>query len=152
MLYRNNGNGTFTDVSTQPGIGRHASWGMGAVYADYDNDFQHSVLYRNHGQGLFEDVSSCCCWLDAAGDVILPTQAGSAGVLRMLIGSNEEEVAGRLGISAETVALIVDRFHVAKQFDDGVDLNRASEAVGRTIAELREITSSLKAVFLGFCS
>lgn len=33
-----------------------------------------------------------------------------------------------------------------------LDLNRASEAVGRTIAELREITSSLKAVFLAFCT
>jgi hypothetical protein len=33
-----------------------------------------------------------------------------------------------------------------------LDLNRAAEAVGRTIAELREITSGLKAVFLGFCT
>jgi hypothetical protein len=31
-------------------------------------------------------------------------------------------------------------------------LNRAAEAVGRTIAELREITSGLKAVLLGFCT
>jgi transposase len=33
-----------------------------------------------------------------------------------------------------------------------LDLNRASEAVGQSIAELREITSGLKAVFLGFCT
>jgi hypothetical protein len=33
-----------------------------------------------------------------------------------------------------------------------LDLNRASEAVGRTIAELREITSGLKAVSLAFCT
>ena len=33
-----------------------------------------------------------------------------------------------------------------------LDLNRASEAAGQTIAELREIVSSLKAVFLGFCT
>ena len=33
-----------------------------------------------------------------------------------------------------------------------LDLNRASEAAGRTIAELREIVSSLKAVFLAFCT
>ena len=33
-----------------------------------------------------------------------------------------------------------------------LDLNRASEAVGRTIAELRVITSDLKAVFLAFCT
>ena len=33
-----------------------------------------------------------------------------------------------------------------------LDLNRSSEVVGRTIAELREITSRLKAVFLAFCT
>ena len=33
-----------------------------------------------------------------------------------------------------------------------LDLNRASEAVGRSIAELREIVSGLKAVFLAFCT
>jgi len=33
-----------------------------------------------------------------------------------------------------------------------LDLNRASEAVGRSIAELREIVSSLKALFLAFCT
>ncbi len=33
-----------------------------------------------------------------------------------------------------------------------LDLNRASKAVGRTIAELREIVSGLKAVFLAFCT
>ena len=33
-----------------------------------------------------------------------------------------------------------------------LDLNRASEAVGQSIAELREIVSGLKAVFLGFCT
>jgi len=33
-----------------------------------------------------------------------------------------------------------------------LDLNRASEAVGRSIAELREMVSGLKAVFLAFCT
>jgi transposase len=33
-----------------------------------------------------------------------------------------------------------------------LDLNRASEAVGRSIAELRQIVSGLKAIFLGFCT
>ena len=33
-----------------------------------------------------------------------------------------------------------------------VDLNRASDAVGRSIAELREMVSRLKAVFLAFCT
>ena len=33
-----------------------------------------------------------------------------------------------------------------------LDLNRASEALGRTIAELRQIAAGLRAVFLGFCT
>ena len=33
-----------------------------------------------------------------------------------------------------------------------LDLNRASEAVGRSIAELREMVSSLKGIFLAFCT
>jgi hypothetical protein len=33
-----------------------------------------------------------------------------------------------------------------------VGLNRASEAIGRSIAELREIVSGLKAVFLALCT
>ncbi|MFH1920892.1 MAG: VCBS repeat-containing protein, partial [Planctomycetota bacterium] len=37
-LYRNNGDGTFTDVSTESGVGAHAGWGMGIVSCDYDND------------------------------------------------------------------------------------------------------------------
>ena len=147
--------------------------------------------------------------------------------LRMLIGSNEEEVAGRLGISAETVSLIVEnqlkddreidptrvithvgfdeislkkrhklyvpwmtyetwKTGILNYFDgrytnaagEGInnkaraitkrcygvksagtlfsrlilDLNRASEAVGGSIGELRQIAARLKAVFLGFCT
>ena len=48
-------------------------------------------------------------------------------VLRMLIGSNEEEVAGRLGISAETVALIVEN---QLRGDKKIDPARAIQHVG----------------------
>jgi hypothetical protein len=64
-LYRNNGNGTFTDMTTAAGVpGR--GWGFGCVAADYDNDghtdlfitnFGANVLYRNRGDGTFEDVT-----------------------------------------------------------------------------------------------
>ena len=64
-LYRNNGNGTFTDVTAAAGVpGR--GWGFGCVAADYDNDghtdlfitnFGLNVLYRNRGDGTFEDVT-----------------------------------------------------------------------------------------------
>jgi hypothetical protein len=64
-LYRNNRNGTFTDVSAASGIGI-SGFGMGACSADYDNDgfadlYVTSVgsnrLYRNNGAGGFIDVT-----------------------------------------------------------------------------------------------
>jgi hypothetical protein len=65
-LFRNNGDGTFTDVTHQarvPGYG----WGVGAVAADYNNDgfvdlfvynFGANILYRNNGDGTFTDVTA----------------------------------------------------------------------------------------------
>jgi hypothetical protein len=65
VLYRNNGDGTFTDVSDQSGVGRVASNGMGMVCADYDNDGDTDVyvvndgvanyLFQNDGSGRFEE-------------------------------------------------------------------------------------------------
>jgi len=65
-LYRNNGDGTFTDVSKESGIAAHAGWGMGMVCADYDNDGDTDVfiandvsenfLFNNDGTGKFEEV------------------------------------------------------------------------------------------------
>ena len=66
LLYRNNGDGTFTDISASSGIGRHAGYGMGTVCADYDgdgdtdilvaNDVMANFLFRNDGTGKFEEV------------------------------------------------------------------------------------------------
>jgi len=65
-LYRNNGDGTFTDASLESGVGLHPGWGMGIVAADYDNDGDTDVfvandvaqnfLFRNDGTGKFEEV------------------------------------------------------------------------------------------------
>jgi hypothetical protein len=65
-LYRNNGDGTFTDISMSSGIGRHAGFGMGVVCADYDddgdtdilvaNDVMGNFLFQNDGTGKFEEV------------------------------------------------------------------------------------------------
>lgn len=66
-LYRNNGNGTFTDVTEQAGVGNEGGYGMGLAVADYDNDgdddlfrtnFGENVLYRNNGDGTFTDVTA----------------------------------------------------------------------------------------------
>jgi hypothetical protein len=67
VLYRNNGDGTFTDVSKQAGIlepgGRY---GLGVLAADFDNDgfidiyvacdMTPSLFYRNQGDGTFEEI------------------------------------------------------------------------------------------------
>lgn len=64
-LYKNNGNGTFTEVSELAGIDdRH--WSMAAGAIDYDNDgdvdiyllnYGPNVFYRNNGDGTFSDIT-----------------------------------------------------------------------------------------------
>ena len=65
-LYRNNRNGTFTDVSSSSGLGV-GMYGMGVAAADYDNDGLIDVyitglggnrLFRGSGGGKFVDVTS----------------------------------------------------------------------------------------------
>lgn len=66
-LYRNDGNGRFTDVTDQTGVGNTGGYGMGVAVADYDNDGDHdlfvtnygeNVLYLNKGDGSFVDVTA----------------------------------------------------------------------------------------------
>ena len=64
-LYKNNHDGTFTDVTEKAGVpGR--GYGMGVAVGDYDNDgfldlyvtqYGHSILYHNNGDGTFTDVT-----------------------------------------------------------------------------------------------
>lgn len=65
-LWRNNGDGTFTDVTDKAGVG-FPGWGMGVCAGDYDNDgwedlyltcFGANRLYRNNGDGTFTDVAA----------------------------------------------------------------------------------------------
>jgi hypothetical protein len=64
-LFKNNRDGTFTDITAKAGVG-HAGWGQGVCIGDYDNDgfedlfvsyFGKNVLYHNNGDGTFTDVS-----------------------------------------------------------------------------------------------
>ena len=66
VLYRNNGDDTFTDVTEAARVGSRA-YGVGATVADYDNDgdldlyvtnFGEDQLYRNNGNGTFTDVTT----------------------------------------------------------------------------------------------
>ena len=53
FLYRNNGDGTFTDVSLESGIGEQAGSGMGIVCGDHDNDGDTDVFVLNDVAGNF---------------------------------------------------------------------------------------------------
>jgi hypothetical protein len=66
VLYHNNGEGTFTDISASAGVGDRG-FGMGCAAADFDNDgdmdlyltnFGANVFYRNNGDGTFTDITS----------------------------------------------------------------------------------------------
>jgi hypothetical protein len=83
-LYKNNRDGTFTDVTEKAGL-RRTGWAFGVTVGDYNNDgwedlfvtyWGQNVLYRNNGDGTFTDVTdqagllkparwgSGCTWVD----------------------------------------------------------------------------------------
>ena len=67
LLYRNNGDGTFTDVSAVSGISKYIGKGMGVAFADYDDDGRLDVfvandtlpnfLFHNDGSGKFTECA-----------------------------------------------------------------------------------------------
>jgi hypothetical protein len=85
-LYKNNRDGTFTDVTEEAGL-LHSGWSYGITIGDYNNDgyedlfiscWGQNLLYRNNGNGTFTDVtkeaglltpdstrwSTGCTWVD----------------------------------------------------------------------------------------
>jgi enediyne biosynthesis protein E4 len=84
-LYKNNRDGTFTDVTEKSGLAR-TGWQTGVCVGDYDNDgwddlfccfWGHNILFHNNGDGTFTDVTNKaglaqdrirwgagCTWLD----------------------------------------------------------------------------------------
>ena len=86
FLFRNNGDGTFTEVGTLAGVAYNEDGqvfaGMGTDFADLDDDglpdilttalpYQYYVFFKNHGNGAFTDLSS---------------RSGLAGITRLLGG------------------------------------------------------------------
>src|SRR5206468_3334530 len=66
ILYHNNGDGTFTDVTAKAGVGNPGRWGTSTAFGDYDNDgyldlyvandSSPSLLYHNDCKGGFTEV------------------------------------------------------------------------------------------------
>ena len=67
LLYQNNGNGTFTNVTREAGVYNSRGRGLGVVWGDYDNDrdpdlyiandTNDNYLYQNNGHGKFTNVA-----------------------------------------------------------------------------------------------
>ncbi|MGH9868055.1 MAG: CRTAC1 family protein [Candidatus Polarisedimenticolia bacterium] len=106
QLFRNNGDGTFTDVAPQSAAKGHC-FGMGTVFGDYDNDrfpdifisgCQPDALLHNNGNATFSNVAadmgivsprpSFPTWFwdfdnDGALDLFISASSGSVGVLAL---------------------------------------------------------------------
>jgi hypothetical protein len=122
ILYRNNGNGTFTEVTAASGITtNYYTWG--AEWGDYNNDGYPDLflanttglfqLYKNNGNGTFTDVASTvgineggsaysCAWFDYDndGDLDLYVARGATYPDRMYRndGGVFTDVAGSIGL------------------------------------------------------
>src|SRR5262245_5925306 len=92
-LYRNNGNGTFSDVTEKAGVacGEQGDFGMGAAAGDFNGDgyrdlfvtnYGRNRLFQNNGNGTFTDItekagvaspnwSTCATWFDYDNDARL---------------------------------------------------------------------------------
>jgi len=111
-LYRNNGDGTFTDVAASAGVAYlngDKGTSMDAVWGDYDNDgwidlyvvrWGEDVLLRNNGDGTFADVTEKCFrkrdgsrgtqW--ANGNAVIFWDFNLDGRLDLYVGNYFEEV------------------------------------------------------------
>ena len=95
-LYRNEGDGTFWDVTEAAGVGCNR-YAQGCTVGDYDNDgdqdlyvtnYGPNVLYRNNGDGSFTDVTTaagvgCALWNSSAAFV----DVDNDGLLDLYVGS-----------------------------------------------------------------
>ena len=114
-LYKNNRDGTFTDVTMKAGLGR-SGWGQGVCIGDYDNDghddlfvtyWGENVLYHNNGDGTFTDVTSKA-GVGAGGDKVTRWNTGCAFLDYDRDGWLDLFVANYVDFDPETVPVSED--------------------------------------------
>ena len=116
-LYRNNGDGTFTDVADTAGVADPEATGYGVGWADYDNDgdldlfvanFGASKLFRNDGQDSFTDVTAASGVGDPDADHRTMGVAwgdyDNDGFLDLLVVRHLMEIAGKLALDTAGLA------------------------------------------------
>lgn len=153
QLFRNNGNGTFTDVSVKAGVNRKA-FTKGVTWGDYDNDGfadlyvsnygSENFLYHNNGDGTFTDVAknlgvekplmSFPTWFcDFDNDGWLDLFVAS------FVPSVTEVARGYLGLPPQAETMKLYRNNQKGGFEDvtaKVGLNRVVPTMGANVGDL----------------
>jgi enediyne biosynthesis protein E4 len=93
VLYRNEGNGTFTDVSEQSGITRHGGNGLGVVIADLDDDLLPDIFVANDAlpNSLFFNEGG---WRFAEGGLLAGVAVAADGKARAGMGTDAGDYDG----------------------------------------------------------
>jgi enediyne biosynthesis protein E4 len=132
-LYRNNRDGTFTDVSVEAGVAdRQGLYGFGVAWFDLDddgrldlfvaNDSGPNYLYRNLGSGRFEDVSY-------ASGAALDAQGREQAHMGVAVGDYDND--GRDDLHVTNFS---NDFNVLYRNDDGRSFSDVTTPVGLTEA------------------
>ncbi len=135
ILYRNNGDGTFTDVSAESHVGQYVGKGMGVAFADYDgdgwtdifvsNDTFPNLLLHNNGDGTFTDEASSA---GVAYNEMGKTVAGMGAEFRDLDNDGRPDLFH--------TAMFGDTFPVYRNVD-GSQFEDVTSASGLTVATSR---------------
>jgi hypothetical protein len=135
ILYRNNGDGTFTDVSATSHIGQYVGKGMGVAFADYDgdgftdifvsNDTFPNLLLHNNGDGTFTDKAMTA---GTAYNEMGKTVAGMGTDFRDLDNDGRPDIFH--------TAMFGDSFPLYRNSGDG-QFEDATSAAGLTLPTVR---------------